>query len=182
MVRSRDTPTASLAKGRHSAALNCGDCVAYAAARLSAEPLFAPGGATQCGVSSWTSCPSSSANRGNASTAATALLLAAIMVALLAAHYLTRINGMLLFWLAFILTRPLGAVVGNILSKSPERGGLNWGNAGATGVLEAALIGLVAYQTVHVRRNPLPPLPAPVNRRTGERQRPNGQLITLPRS
>ena len=104
------------------------------------------------------------------------------MVALLAAHYLTRMNGMLLFWIAFILTRPLGAVVGNILSKSPERGGLNWGNAGATGVLVAALIGLVAYQTVHVRRNPLPPLPAPVNRRTGERQRPNGQLITLPRS
>jgi uncharacterized membrane-anchored protein len=83
----------------------------------------------------------------------TALLLSTIMVALLAAHYFTRINGMLLFWIAFILTRPLGAVLGNILSKSPDHGGLDWGNAGATGVLVAALIGLVAYQTVQVHRN-----------------------------
>jgi uncharacterized membrane-anchored protein len=112
----------------------------------------------------------------------TALLLSAIMAALLATHYLTRINGMLLFWIAFILTRPLGAVLGNILSKSRDRGGLDWGNAGATGVLVAALIALVAYQTVHVHRHPLLPLPAPVNRRTGEPQRPNGQLVTLPQS
>ena len=48
----------------------------------------------------------------------TALLLSAIMVALLAAHYFPRINGMLLFWIAFILTRPLGAVLGNILSRA----------------------------------------------------------------
>jgi uncharacterized membrane-anchored protein len=112
----------------------------------------------------------------------TALLLSAVMVALLAAHYFTRINGMLLFWTAFILTRPLGAVLGNILSKSREHGGLDWGNAGATGVLVAALVGLVAYQTVQVRHHPLLPLPAPVKRRTGEPQRPNGQLITLPQS
>jgi len=104
------------------------------------------------------------------------------MVALLAAHYFTPINGMLLFWIAFILTRPLGAVLGNILSKSRDHGGLDWGNAGATGVLVAALIGLVAYQTVQVHRNPLLPLPAPINRRTGEPQRPNGQLITLPQT
>jgi uncharacterized membrane-anchored protein len=110
----------------------------------------------------------------------TAFVLSAIMVALLAAHYFTRINGMLLFWIAFILTRPLGAVLGNILSKSRDHGGLDWGNAGATGVLVAALIALVAYQTVQVHRNPLRPLPAPVNRRTGAPQRPNGGLITLP--
>jgi uncharacterized membrane-anchored protein len=103
-------------------------------------------------------------------------------VALLAAHYFTRINGMLLFWIAFILTRPLGAVLGNILRKSRDHGGLDWGNAGATGVLVAALIGLVAHQTVQVHRNRLLPLPGPINRRTGEPQRPNGQLITLPQS
>jgi uncharacterized membrane-anchored protein len=112
----------------------------------------------------------------------TALMLSAIMVALLAAHYFTRINGTLLFWIAFILTRPLGTVVGNILSKEPARGGLNWGSGWTSGALLAVLIGLVAYQAVHVRRNPLLPLPAPVNRRTGDRQRPNGQLLTLPPS
>jgi uncharacterized membrane-anchored protein len=110
----------------------------------------------------------------------TALLLSAVMVVLLAAHYVTSINGMLLFWIAFILTRPLGAVLGNILSKSREHGALGWGNAGATAVLVAALVILVGYQTVQVRRHPLLPLPAPVNRRTGEPQRPNGELVTLP--
>jgi hypothetical protein len=46
----------------------------------------------------------------------------------------------------------------------------------------AALAGLVAYQTIQVRRHPLQPLPAPINRRTGEPQRPDGQLVTLPQS
>src|ERR1700704_478377 len=76
----------------------------------------------------------------------TALMLSAIMVALVAAHYFTRVNGTLLFWIAFILTRPLGTVVGNILSKEPARGGLNWGTAWTSGALLAVLIGLVAYQ------------------------------------
>jgi uncharacterized membrane-anchored protein len=110
---------------------------------------------------------------------ATALLLTAIMLALLAGHYFTRINGLLLFWIAFILTRPLGTVVGNILSKEHERGGMNWGTTWTSAALLAALIGLVAYQTADVRRHPLRPLPAPVNRRTGEPQRPNGELITV---
>jgi uncharacterized membrane-anchored protein len=104
----------------------------------------------------------------------TAVLLSAAMVVLLAAHYFTRINGMLLFWIAFILTRPLGAVLGNILSKSREHGGLAWGNTPSTAVLVGALVVLVAYQTVQIHRHPLQPLPAPVNRRTGEPQRPNG--------
>ena len=59
-----------------------------------------------------------------------ALILTAAMLALLAAYYFTNINGTLLFWIAFILTRPWGAVVGNILSKSRDHGGLDWGNAG----------------------------------------------------
>jgi uncharacterized membrane-anchored protein len=112
----------------------------------------------------------------------TALLLSAIMVALLVAHYLTSVSAMLLFWTAFILTRPLGTVLGNILSKKAERGGLNLGNAWASAILVAALAGLVAYQTIQVRRHPLQPLPAPINRHTGEPQRPNGQLVTLPQS
>jgi uncharacterized membrane-anchored protein len=109
----------------------------------------------------------------------TAVLLTAIMLVLLAAHYFTRINGMLLFWIAFILTRPLGTVVGNILSKEHGRGGLEWGTAWTSAALLAALVGLVAYQAVDVHRHPLRPLPAPVHRRTGELQRPNGELVTV---
>ena len=43
-----------------------------------------------------------------------ALMLTAAMLVLLALHYFTAINSMLLFWIAFILTRPWGAEVGNI--------------------------------------------------------------------
>ena len=56
------------------------------------------------------------------------------MLVLLVAHYFTNINGVLLFWIAFILTRPWGAEVGNILSRAHDRGGLGWGNAGASAI------------------------------------------------
>ena len=108
------------------------------------------------------------------------LVLTAAMLALLAAHYFTSINSMLVFWIAFILTRPWGAEVGNVLSKSRDHGGLNWGNAGASAVLIAALVVLVGYQTLDIRRHPLEPLPLPLNRRTGQPQRPNGGVITVP--
>jgi uncharacterized membrane-anchored protein len=108
-----------------------------------------------------------------------ALILTAAMLVLLAAHYFTNINGTLLFWIAFILTRPWGAVVGNILSKSRDHGGLDWGNAGASAVLIAALVVLVGYQTLDIRRHPLEPLPMPMNRHTGQPQRPNGEVITV---
>ena len=107
------------------------------------------------------------------------LLLTVAMLLILAAHYLTKINAMLLFWVAFILTRPWGAEMGNILSRNRDHGGLGWGNAGASTVLVAGLAVLVAYQSVDVRRHPLKPLPLPANRRTGQPQRPNGKVITV---
>jgi uncharacterized membrane-anchored protein len=104
-------------------------------------------------------------------------VIAGIMVLILAAHYLTSINGMVLFWLAFILTRPLGAAGGDSLAKPVDEGGLGWGTVGCSAALLAVLIGLVVYQTIHVRRHTLEPLPYPVSRLTGQPQRPNGQVI-----
>ena len=95
------------------------------------------------------------------------LLLAGIMALLAAAHYLTNINGTLLFWVAFVLTRPLGATAGDSLSKPLDHGGLNWGTKGTSAVLLGILVLLVIYQVMHLRRHPLEPVPAPVNRRTG---------------
>ncbi|WP_408633439.1 COG4705 family protein [Mycolicibacterium arenosum] len=106
-----------------------------------------------------------------------ALMLSAIMLLLLGLHYFTRVNGMLLFWIAFVLTRPLGATVGDYLSKPLDHGGLAWGTMWTSAALLAALIGLIAYQTVQVRRHPLQPLPAPTHRRTGAPQRPNGEVV-----
>jgi uncharacterized membrane-anchored protein len=108
-----------------------------------------------------------------------ALMLTAAMLVLLAAHYFTKINGILIFWIAFILTRPWGAEVGNILSRSRDHGGLGLGNAGASAILIAILVALVGYQILGVRRHPLEPLPLPLNRHTGRPQRPNGKVVTV---
>jgi hypothetical protein len=44
--------------------------------------------------------------------------------------------------------------------------------------LLAALVVLIAYQSIDIRRHPLDPVPAPLHRRTGEPQQPNGALVT----
>ncbi|MBB1631102.1 hypothetical protein [Cupriavidus sp. UME77] len=63
------------------------------------------------------------------------------LLALLAlAYYRTRISRTLLFWAAFILTRPLGAVVGDFLDKPLQSGGLALGRFSAS----AALLGFMA--------------------------------------
>lgn len=53
-----------------------------------------------------------------------ALMFALLLAALALAYYRTRISGTALFWAAFILTRPLGAVVGDFLDKPVDHGGL----------------------------------------------------------
>jgi uncharacterized membrane-anchored protein len=107
-------------------------------------------------------------------------VIAAIMVLIVAAHYLTNINSMLLFWLAFILTRPLGAAGGDALIKPTDEGGLGWGTLWGSLALFAALVALVVYETIQVRRHPLDPLPYPISARTGEPQQPNGAVVTRP--
>lgn len=107
-----------------------------------------------------------------------ALLLSAIMMALLAAHHFTHINHMLLFWIAFVLTRPLGATAGDFLSKPHDHGGLNWGTMWTSATLLAVLIGLVIYQALHLRRHPLEPLPAPASGTPANPKRPNGAFDT----
>ncbi|MFD2415026.1 COG4705 family protein [Amycolatopsis pigmentata] len=108
------------------------------------------------------------------------LLITAIMAFIVAAHYWTPINTTLLFWLAFILTRPLGAAGGDALTKPADDGGLGWGTLWGSAALFGLLVLLVVHQSHRVHRQPLPPLPYPLNRRTGQPQRPNGAVV--PRS
>ncbi len=54
-----------------------------------------------------------------------ALVCAGIIVAVLLLHYLSRINQIVLFWIAFIFTRPFGATFGDLLTKPIAKGGLN---------------------------------------------------------
>jgi uncharacterized membrane-anchored protein len=108
-----------------------------------------------------------------------AVILTLTMLLILAAHYFTPTNTMLLFWIAFILTRPWGAEMGNILSKPAPRGFLNCGDGPASALLIGALVVLVVYESVQIRRTPLAPLPFPFNRRTGKPQQPNGAVLTV---
>jgi uncharacterized membrane-anchored protein len=63
------------------------------------------------------------------------------LIALIALLYFTtRINRVPLFWAAFILTRPLGATVGDFLDKPLSQGGLDFSRPVASAVLAAAIV------------------------------------------
>jgi uncharacterized membrane-anchored protein len=71
-------------------------------------------------------------------------LVFAIALAILALLYFaTPISRVGLFWAAFILTRPLGATVGDFLDKPVAKGGLEWSRPLASAVLVVVIIGLV---------------------------------------
>jgi uncharacterized membrane-anchored protein len=72
-----------------------------------------------------------------------ALIFGAALAIIAALYYWTRISRVLLFWAAFILTRPLGATVGDFLDKPLNHGGLNLSRPVATAVLAAAILALV---------------------------------------
>jgi len=64
-----------------------------------------------------------------------AILFSGLLAVVAAAYYWSHISRTLLFWAAFILTRPLGAVVGDFLDKPIAKGGLNLSRYSATALL-----------------------------------------------
>jgi uncharacterized membrane-anchored protein len=63
-----------------------------------------------------------------------------LLLLVVAAYYWTRISRVALFWIAFVLTRPLGAVVGDFLDKPVEHGGLAISRFVASGALLAFIV------------------------------------------
>ena len=62
-----------------------------------------------------------------------------------AAYYWTKVSRTGLFWTAFILTRPLGAVVGDFLDKPTNQGGLALSRYGASGVLLLFIVACIGF-------------------------------------
>jgi uncharacterized membrane-anchored protein len=62
-----------------------------------------------------------------------------------AEHRLQSSNAVLAFWLAYILTRPLGASIGDYLSQAQSDGGLGLGTTATSFIFLAAILGLVIY-------------------------------------
>jgi uncharacterized membrane-anchored protein len=73
-----------------------------------------------------------------------AYIFGGLLLLVVLARYLTNISLVALFWTAFILTRPLGAVIGDYLDKPAVQGGLEFSRYTATGVLLLAIIALIA--------------------------------------
>lgn len=69
-----------------------------------------------------------------------ALVFAATLLVLLAAYFWTNVSRVLLFWAAFILTRPLGATVGDLLDKPVANGGLAFSRPLASAVLAGFIL------------------------------------------
>ena len=74
-----------------------------------------------------------------------ALLFGALLALIALAHYRTKISDTILFWAAFIVTRPLGAVVGDFLDKPRNAGGLAMSRYLASAVLLVLISALIAF-------------------------------------
>jgi uncharacterized membrane-anchored protein len=74
-----------------------------------------------------------------------ALVFSAGLAAIAAAYFWTNISRTALFWAAFILTRPLGATLGDWLDKPLDQGGLAFGRFYATGILAAVIVACVVF-------------------------------------
>ncbi|MFD7471643.1 hypothetical protein ACFV8Z_05480 [Streptomyces sp. NPDC059837] len=81
-----------------------------------------------------------------------ALLVTGLLVVLVALMPVPAVPNVVLFWIAFVLTRPLGATAGDFLTKPTAKGGLDLGTAGSSAVLFAVLVALMGYAHLRERR------------------------------
>ena len=85
-----------------------------------------------------------------------ALVFGALIAIVAALHYWTNIADSVLFWSAYVLTRPLGATLGDTLTKPHEDGGLNLGRITTSLVIAAAMVVMVAWRWRRERRGQEP--------------------------
>jgi len=76
-----------------------------------------------------------------------AVAISGLLVLIAVLHYRTRVNGTLLFWLAFVLTRPFGATFGDFLTKPTDEGGLALGTIGSSIFFAVVLVLAVHRET-----------------------------------
>ena len=81
-----------------------------------------------------------------------AALIGGLLALTVLAYWLTRLNRVLLFWIAFVLTRPFGATFGDLLTKSHDKGGLGFGTIGSSAILAGILAGFIIYTSRAAKR------------------------------
>ena len=86
-----------------------------------------------------------------------ALIFGGIIAVIALAHFRLGLNAVLAFWLAYILTRPLGASIGDLLSQPTKVGGLGLGPTDTSYIFLGCILALVTYLSI-TRRDQTPPV------------------------
>ncbi|WP_429165346.1 hypothetical protein [Aeromonas rivipollensis] len=85
--------------------------------------------------------------------AGSSVVFGGMLLAIVAAYLWTKISRTFLFWAAFIITRPLGAVVGDFLDKPLSKGGLELSRYSASAALLLAIAVLVFISSTRSKQN-----------------------------
>jgi uncharacterized membrane-anchored protein len=88
------------------------------------------------------------AERMNVGYFASALIFGGLIGIVALAHFRFRMNAVLAFWIAYILTRPLGASIGDLLSQPKEDGGLGFGVVITSAIFLLTILGVVIYLSI----------------------------------
>ncbi len=80
-----------------------------------------------------------------------ALLFAGIIAFVTLLYQYAKLNAIVTFWIAYVLTRPLGASIGDFLSQDKEVGGLALGTMTTSAIFLVAIIAVIIYLTVTKR-------------------------------
>ncbi len=80
-----------------------------------------------------------------------AAVLSGILLLVAILHFTTRLSPVVLFWIAFVLTRPFGATFGDFLTKPLSHGGLNLGTIGASAFF-AVVLALAVWREAVLER------------------------------
>ncbi len=83
-----------------------------------------------------------------------ALVFAGLIAIVAAAHYFTKLPDSVLFWAAYVLTRPLGATLGDLVTKPRADGGLNLGRIGSSLTIAAVMVVLIALTSRRKQNEP----------------------------
>ncbi len=81
-----------------------------------------------------------------------AILIGSLLLIIVLLFYFTKISHIILFWLAFVLTRPFGATFGDLLTKTSEKGGLDFGTKGSSLILFIILVVLVSISIFKLKK------------------------------
>lgn len=91
--------------------------------------------------------------------ATSALIFAGIIAAVTGAHYWLKLNAVWAFWTAYIVTRPLGASLGDLLSQDKANGDLGFGTVGTSALFLVIILAVVGYLSIS-KRDVIVPTPA----------------------